>query len=567
MGSWTTGNNHSTISAGLKQSLSNSLSRSSSSCIIQTLTSLSTLTISGPSARTTNIAVPTCLLTCAHDGHMPSLSNISSPLPSPMFDPRITLQTRSRVENRVHLELCLCGHSIYRANYIISSMLDPCPPPASSGAVDNGLRVSTSLSPCIPPVENFPRSARTTSTTVAPGVYASSPSSRFLRTTSPPTQRSPAPSFPSLETVAAPRRTTSYAAAPGVFIHPASPRRLAASSLPSSTQHATNSDSSAYAPSPYRPAVPAGQHLLFWTTPHSQLARASFDAQIPVDAQSKIFLGLFNSLAESTRVSYGAGLLRFTQYCDQLHIPENLRMPASDILISAFVADTLGSCTGECIRNWLNGLRFWHLFNYAEWHGHEPLVHSLLKSADKQGLRFKQPPRQPITSRHLLALHHDLDLTSPSGAAIWACALVAFWGCHRLGELLPSKLSFDPSRHVSRDCDLHTSFVNGSKVISFHIPWTKTSPQGIDCILTATHNIFCPVTALENHLRINRLSPPLLFSLMLLPLLSLSSSSPNFFDPCLLFSTPTTFSLFSATVSASAVLRNSSQPVFHLKSL
>ncbi|KAF5369201.1 hypothetical protein D9615_009969 [Tricholomella constricta] len=330
-------------------------------------------------------------------------------------------------------------------------------------AVDDGLRVSTSLSPRIPPVENFPRSARTTSTTVAPGVYASSPSSRFLRYTSPPKPRSPAPSFPSLETVAAPRRTTSYAAAPGVFIHPASPRRLAASSLPSSTQHATNSDSSSYAPSPYRPAVPAGQRLLFWTTPHSQLARASFDAQIPVDAQSKIFLGLFNSLAESTRVSYGAGLLRFTQYCDRLHIPENLRMPASDILISAFVADALGSCTGECIRNWLNGLRFWHLFNYAEWHGHEPLVHSLLKSADKQGLRFKRPPRQPITSRHLLALHHDLDLTSPSGAAIWACALVAFWGCRRLGELLPSKLSFDPSRHVSRDCDLHTSFVNGSK--------------------------------------------------------------------------------------------------------
>ncbi|KAF5376497.1 hypothetical protein D9615_008662 [Tricholomella constricta] len=358
--------------------------------------------------------------------------------------PNIIRQTRSRVENR-------CGLSICRTNCFVSSMSDPHQPAASLGAADHGLRATNALSPRIPSAENFPRSARTTSSTVAPGV--------FWHPGEPPRTR---------------RLRASLSTRPRLVV----------------SQH---------------PLVPAGQRLLLWITPHSQLARASFDAQIPVDAQSKIFLGLFNSLAESTRVSYGAGLLRFTQYCDRLRIPENLRMPASDILISAFVADTLGSCTGECIRNWLNGLRFWHVFNYAEWHGHEPLVHSLLKSADKQGIPFKRPPRQPITSRHLLALHDHLDLNSPSGAAIWACALVAFWGCRRLGELLPSKLSFDPSHHVSRDCDPKISSVNGSKVISFHVPWTKTSPQGIDCILTATHNIFCPVTALENHLRISNL--------------------------------------------------------------
>ncbi|KAF5376250.1 hypothetical protein D9615_008456 [Tricholomella constricta] len=284
---------------------------------------------------------------------------------------------------------------------------------------DHGLRASATLSPRIPSVESLSPPAHTTSATVAPGVFVSSPSSRFLRDVPSPNQRPSKFSFPSLETVAAPRSTTSYAAAPGVFIHPASPRRLAASSLPQPSKH---SDDSAYTPSPYRPAVPAGQRLLLWTTPHSQFARASFDAQIPVDAQSKIFLGLFNSLADSTRVSYGAGLLRFTQYCDRLHIPEKLRMPASDILISAFVADALGSCTGECIRNWLNGLRFWHIFNHAEWHGHDPLTNKVSRLsallASQSQVAISSPFIATSTSTHLQVPPSGLALSSPFGAVV-----------------------------------------------------------------------------------------------------------------------------------------------------
>ncbi|KAF5378588.1 hypothetical protein D9615_007107 [Tricholomella constricta] len=181
-------------------------------------------------------------------------------------------------------------------------------------------------------------------------------------------------------------------------------------------------------------------------------------------------------------------------------------MPASDILLSAFVADASATCSGECIRNWLNGLRAWHIFNRAEWHGRDPWVLSLLHSADKLGVPFKRPPRNPISGRHLLCLRNNLDLNSPYGAAVWAAALVAFWGCRRLGELLPSSSTYGASRHTSRSSNFKTSFVNDTKVITFHIPWTKTSPLGDQCILTATNNIFCPVAAIENHLRVNHTS-------------------------------------------------------------
>ncbi|KAF5384193.1 hypothetical protein D9615_003124 [Tricholomella constricta] len=208
----------------------------------------------------------------------------------------------------------------------------------------------------------------------------------------------------------------------------------------------------------------------------------------------------------STRQSYGAGLLRFTQFCDRLRILEEQRMPASDLLLSIFVADASGSHSGNCVRNWLNGLCSWHMLNRAEWHGQDPWVLTYKKAADKLGVPFKRPPRSPITGKHLLALHQKLDLHSPRDAAIWAAALTAFWGCRHLGELLPTSTSFSPAIHISRTSDIKTSVVNGAKVITFHLPSTKASPSGDQCILTATSNVFCPISALLHHLRLNNIS-------------------------------------------------------------
>jgi hypothetical protein len=46
--------------------------------------------------------------------------------------------------------------------------------------------------------------------------------------------------------------------------------------------------------------------------------------------------------------------------------------------------------------------------------------------------------------------------------------------------------------------------VNSRVVISFHLPWTKTTGIiGGDAILTATDDGLCPVRALENHFSVN----------------------------------------------------------------
>ncbi len=215
-----------------------------------------------------------------------------------------------------------------------------------------------------------------------------------------------------------------------------------------------------------------------------------------------MFEGILAATADNTRQSYGAGCLRSTQFCDAELIPESLRMPASSTLLAAFVAEYVGTRTGECIRNWL---RLWHIFNHADWHGKEDWLPYLLKAAEKKGVIFKRPPRGPVTREHLLTLKSHLTLSRPRDAALWAAATSAFWGCCRLGELLvASGGKFTLEHDVTRLTRISRSVVNGCAVIMFHLPWTKTTGvKGGECILTATGDKLCPILSLDNHFLAN----------------------------------------------------------------
>ncbi|KAF7323826.1 hypothetical protein MKEN_00603900 [Mycena kentingensis (nom. inval.)] len=267
-------------------------------------------------------------------------------------------------------------------------------------------------------------------------------------------------------------------------------------------------------PSPFRPNVPADRRILMWTSPHSEAAHARMrNLSISPTLQLRIFETLLRAHEPTTREGYGAGLLRFHQFCDRERIPESVRMPADRALLSAFVADAAGSCSGKCIRNWLSGLRLWHQFNDATWHGREGWLPTLTKAADKAGVAFKRPLRGPIEFSHLRALRSSLNLNIPRDAAVWASALAAFWGCRRLGEMLVSSAAkFDPARNTCRNTRISASSSNGRSVRSIHIIWTKTTASaGGECILTQVQGPdadLCPVAAWDNHVRVNHSPPP-----------------------------------------------------------
>jgi hypothetical protein len=74
-------------------------------------------------------------------------------------------------------------------------------------------------------------------------------------------------------------------------------------------------------------------------------------------------LSIMGAFASSSRSTYGAGILRFNQFCDRWAIPESDRMPASYALLCAFIAEHKGSFAGGTIKSWLSGIRAFHLVN------------------------------------------------------------------------------------------------------------------------------------------------------------------------------------------------------------
>jgi hypothetical protein len=108
----------------------------------------------------------------------------------------------------------------------------------------------------------------------------------------------------------------------------------------------------------------------------------------------------------------------------------------------------------------------------------------------------------------MYVLYTTLDLTNCKDAAIWATACVAFWGCCRLGELLPkSEAAFHPSHNVTRGEVVEFEQDNEGQAVSsgFHIPWTKvTKEEGADLCISEPEPTLSTQYALKQHLHANK---------------------------------------------------------------
>ncbi|KAL1743892.1 hypothetical protein HDZ31DRAFT_64637 [Schizophyllum fasciatum] len=235
--------------------------------------------------------------------------------------------------------------------------------------------------------------------------------------------------------------------------------------------------------------------------------QSQLDSYLPLHSQGEMVRQALAGLEPSTREGYGSGLLHFHVMCDATGVPEDARMPASQVLISSFTAQFPGKLTDSAVKNIICGLELWHTINHAPWHGNSHLVRLVKRAVTKAGVALKRPPRPPVLLAHLRTLRDSLNPDLPRDTTIFALALAAFWGCRRLGELVPeSTKSYDPARHLPcGTARAHNTF-RGLDALSFHIPWTKTTGvAGGSLILTALpdDNPLCPLKAYYNHLRLS----------------------------------------------------------------
>lgn len=287
-----------------------------------------------------------------------------------------------------------------------------------------------------------------------------------------------------------------------------SPSHLAVpspSSLPGKANKRPRSDAQIQ-DNPLRPAVLAADRLFTWRTPHGLDTDSSLDAELAPELRDAVHMSVRSYYAPNTKGTYGAGILRFTQFCDKWSIPEAHRMPASWSLLCAFISAHRGKQAGNTIKTWMAGIRAWHIVNRAHWYGDDEWVSMCRTAAKRDGTRFKRPLRAPVSIEHLLILRRALQPSNSFHAAVWAVALTSFFGCRRLGETtVSSAQAFDPKYHAPASSTvIFSTLRDGTRSASFHIPWTKTTREdGADIILTArSDEILCPVKALFIHRQI-----------------------------------------------------------------
>ncbi|KAJ6503410.1 hypothetical protein C8R47DRAFT_940385, partial [Mycena vitilis] len=171
-----------------------------------------------------------------------------------------------------------------------------------------------------------------------------------------------------------------------------------------------------------RPHVAAQDRLRVWSSPFAQEREAEFRSLFPEDVVNRTYSVLYASWAEKSSASYAAGLLRYHQFCDFCKTPERDRMPASHLLLTSFISHHVSTVGGGTVKSWMSGVKAWHDFCGAPWHGEDRWVELARRTANKEGTAFKREQRPPVTIEHMIALRAVLNLSNPEDAAIWAIA-------------------------------------------------------------------------------------------------------------------------------------------------
>jgi len=76
------------------------------------------------------------------------------------------------------------------------------------------------------------------------------------------------------------------------------------------------------------------------------------------------------AVTPKTHEGWRSGLLWFNQYCDSISLPEQAWMPASELLLSLFVANCEArSMSSSMVDKWIAGIHWGHQIANAPWFG------------------------------------------------------------------------------------------------------------------------------------------------------------------------------------------------------
>ncbi|TRM56173.1 hypothetical protein BD626DRAFT_414560 [Schizophyllum amplum] len=207
--------------------------------------------------------------------------------------------------------------------------------------------------------------------------------------------------------------------------------------------------------------------------------------------------------AASTRARHPGQREAFLGYCEMEGVREDMRLPASEMLLCGYVAYLSGSMSGKAVRDKVNGVKAWHLLLNATWKGGEMLELALRGAQNNTPASSRQKKRPPITLEMLCMLVAKLRRDAMD-AAIFYAACTAFYGQLRLGELLPASVKIERFDNSRNPCGRDIEVLNHHGSYALHLPYTKVAKGvGEEAVLTAQDGLICPVRALLQHLKLN----------------------------------------------------------------
>ena len=216
---------------------------------------------------------------------------------------------------------------------------------------------------------------------------------------------------------------------------------------------------------------------------------------------------IIHAWEEDTWVAYGAGLLMWHCFCDAKSIPELGRAPATQAVISAFIAHLVSTYSGKTISGYLSGIRAWHILHGLPWVFDKKVVDTMLRAAEKLTPNTSRRKKwSPYTPAFISAICSQLDLDKPLDTAVFACLTTCFYTSARLREFTVQTLnSFSPTTHVTTQHLSYDQDCNGFKVTVLHLPRTKAAgSEGEDIYWAAQVGDTDPIAALVQHLRVNQ---------------------------------------------------------------
>lgn len=236
--------------------------------------------------------------------------------------------------------------------------------------------------------------------------------------------------------------------------------------------------------------------------------QAFLSGKSPHHDPSPLQLHLLRGWKESTLRSYNGAVKKFLAYWAATEAGPFI-LPASPANIYKFCwwagridGDlTSHDISSKTLVNYLSGIKAWHLY-HDEPYPHvtaERVAVMIRASARADALLPVKPPKPAILVEHLLALYMKLNNSSPQDEAVLDCAICAFWGLARLGELTYDSSCGKPEWINSVLCRDAT----GSALsITLNVRGAKTAKAGQaqPILLNAQPNVLCPVKAVQRRL-------------------------------------------------------------------